>query len=120
MKTIIKDLTGEMPVQDIDEKLGIILMKHYKGNDYITDDAVNDILALFADKPKGKPIEFVWFISCDGEELKPTIKPSDFSEINLIYKDYHGYDIFITFDKNGCKYQYHGHWNDGYVEGNDN
>lgn len=123
MKTIIKDLTGEMPVN---ESLHDNIANVLRTFDECTTtsrygDAIESLIALFADKPKGKPIEFVKSIYLDGSVYGAGLEPSAMKSITLLCRNYgNKFDAMFAESIVGTNLIYLGHWNDGYVEGNDN
>lgn len=79
-----------------------------------------DLTSNDQEESKKKPIKFVKFISEPTTSTvdTPVTDPSDWDYIDLIKREWHGYDVMHAWNKNkpGKGILYLGYWNDGVVE----
>lgn len=75
----------------------------------------NELAIQKAESRPKKKIEFVKKL--DGVDMwDPAYKPSDFKNVDLLYKDCGGYDILSAWDLDKSKaFIYLGHFNDGII-----
>ncbi len=67
--------------------------------------------------PKGKPIEFIKYMTRDGKLTKASYKPNDWINVQLLRKGQQDYDLIIAWDEEDKEvFVYLGNWNEGVVE----
>ena len=73
---------------------------------------------FFCEEKEENYVEFVKYLTTDGNLDSAYQSPTSYDNIKLIYKSYLGgdYDLIMGWDDGFLPKLYLGHWNDGVVE----